>query len=60
MAIWHKLHKVIADEQPYTFLWITTARAFMQTRIKNAQPYNLGQNPFDWYVPAALQKYKTP
>jgi peptide/nickel transport system substrate-binding protein len=58
MAIWHKLHKVIADEQPYTFLWTTSSRVFIQPRFKNTQPYKLGVNVYDWYVPAGQQKYK--
>ncbi len=56
--IWHKLLKVIADDQPYTFLWIQSARDFIQQRFKNTEPYKLGLNTYDWYVPAGAQKYK--
>jgi peptide/nickel transport system substrate-binding protein len=57
MEIWHKLHKIIADDQPYTFLWISSAREFIHPRIKNTAPYKLGLNLFDWYVPKGQQKY---
>ena len=57
MEIWHKLHQVIADEQPYTFLWITTARIFIQSRQKIPSLTNLGINTSDWYVPKDKQKY---
>jgi len=58
--IWHKLHKLIADQQPYTFLWFTTSRDFVQPRIENFQPHRLGLEGYfaDWYVPTAKQKYK--
>lgn len=58
MEIWHQLHRIIAAEQPYTFLWISSARDFIQPRIKNTQPYKLGLNTYDWYVPAGQQKYR--
>ena len=57
MDIWHKLHAVIAEEQPYTFLAIGTDRAFIQKRFQNTEPYKLGLNSSDWYVPKAQQKY---
>lgn len=57
MEIWHKLHRVIADEQPYTFLSMAMAREFVNGRFENTAPYKTGMNPYDWFVPANRQKY---
>jgi len=58
MEIWHKLHKVIYDDQPYTFLWISSPRVFAQKRFENIDPYKLGINTSDWWVGQGQQKYK--
>ena len=43
MEIWHKLHKIIADEQPYTFLVdIGRRRCLFSRGFKNTEPYKLG------------------
>jgi peptide/nickel transport system substrate-binding protein len=58
MEIWHKLHRIIHDEQPYTFLQAGMERAFINGRMKNTEPYKVGLNSGDWYVPRMQQKYK--
>ncbi len=58
MELWHKWEALIAEEQPYTFLWARPDRAFINGRFKNTEPYKLDINAYDWYVPAAAQKYK--
>lgn len=57
LAIWHKLHAIIHEEQPYTFMMIGTSRAFIQKRFQNTAPYKTGLNSGDWYVPTGAQKY---
>jgi peptide/nickel transport system substrate-binding protein len=57
MELWHKWEALIADEQPYTFLWARPDRVFVNGRFKNTEPYKLDLAPYDWYVPAAAQKY---
>ena len=57
MALWHKWQAIIADEQPYTFLQAPKDRQFINGRFKNTEPYKTGLAPYDWYVPAAQQKY---
>ena len=58
MELWHRWEALIADEQPYTFLWARPDRVFINGRFKNTEPYKLDIAPYDWYVPAAAQKYK--
>jgi peptide/nickel transport system substrate-binding protein len=55
--LWHKWEALIVDEEPYTFLWARPDRMFVNGRFKNTEPYKLDVIPYDWYVPAALQKY---
>lgn len=57
MAIWHQWQRLIADEQPYTFLLARKDRVFINGRFRNTQPYKTGLAAYDWFVPAALQKY---
>ncbi|HUO07029.1 MAG TPA: peptide-binding protein [Phycisphaerae bacterium] len=58
MKIWHKWQALIHDEQPYTFIATSMSRIFIQKRFKNTEPYKTGIAQYDWYVPAADQKYK--
>jgi len=55
--LWHEWEKLIVDEQPYTFLWARYDRMFVNGRFQNTDPYKLDIVPYDWFVPAALQKY---
>jgi peptide/nickel transport system substrate-binding protein len=57
MEIWHKLHQLIHEEQPYTFLAMAMDREFVNGRFENTRPYKTGLNPFDWFVPLDRQKY---
>jgi peptide/nickel transport system substrate-binding protein len=58
MELWHKVHRIIAEDQPYTFLFFRKELRFLDGRIENVQLTRLGMNGFDeWYVPAAKQKY---
>jgi peptide/nickel transport system substrate-binding protein len=58
MEIWHKVHQIIHDEQPYTFLHASMSSAFVNGRFKNTAPYKVGMNSSDWYVPTLKQKYR--
>lgn len=42
MAIWHELHRVIHEEQPYTFLSEIPYLRFVRKRVGNFQPYPSG------------------
>jgi peptide/nickel transport system substrate-binding protein len=58
MELWHKWEALIVEEQPYTFVYSRPDRMFVNGRFKNTEPYKLDVYPYDWYVPAAAQKYK--
>jgi peptide/nickel transport system substrate-binding protein len=65
LPLWHQCHRILHEDQPYTFLINSMALSFCDKRIKNIKPSNLGLNyvqvyvmPIPWYVPAAQQKYK--
>ena len=55
----HRIHRLIADDQPYTFLFCPKELAAVDKRITNVVPYAI--RPIfkfaEWYVPKDLQKY---
>jgi ABC-type transport system substrate-binding protein len=48
--IFHKIHKLIYDDQPYTFLFMDKATAGYDTRLENIQFYKIrpGVDLRDW------------
>ena len=64
MPIWHKVHELLFQEQPYTYLFRSKSLVFSDRRIKNVQVVRAGLNtgglwrmPMEWYVPSGEQKY---
>lgn len=55
LAIWHELHQLIHDEQPYTFLCNLPWVRFLSPRVKNFTTHPLGMDYTEWYIPAAAQ-----
>ncbi len=51
MAIWHELHEIIHDEQPYTFLLNAPWLRFVNRRIENVHPYRTGVEYGEFIVP---------
>ncbi|QOV89257.1 peptide-binding protein [Humisphaera borealis] len=65
MKLWQKVHAILHEDQPYTFLFNRKALRLFNNRIQNIKPAAIGLNfeylngdMFPWYVPAAQQKYK--
>ena len=65
MAAWRNVHRILHEDQPYTFLLQRQANVFIDNRIKNVHETRSGLNylqddvmPIPWYVPATLQKHK--
>jgi peptide/nickel transport system substrate-binding protein len=58
MELWHQFERIVYDEQPYTWLYAEQDCAFINGRFRNTEPYPGGLAELDWYVPAALQKYR--
>lgn len=58
---YYKLHEILADEQPYTFLYIADALPIIHRRFKGIQkaPIGIWHNFIKWSVPKAEQRYTT-
>ena len=51
---------IIAEDQPYTFLYISDSLPIISSRFRGIKPAPLGisYNFIEWYVPKLLQKYQ--
>ncbi|HAX61574.1 MAG TPA: peptide-binding protein [Elusimicrobia bacterium] len=59
--IYRKIHKILAEDQPYTFLYVADALPVIHKRFIGPEvaPLGLGWNFREWYVAKANQKYLT-
>jgi peptide/nickel transport system substrate-binding protein len=64
MKIWHEVHRILHEDQPYTFMFNQPSLRFVGGRIQNVGVTKLGltnnpyyPNPVPWFVPKAQQKY---
>jgi len=52
MAIWHQVHQILHDDQPYTFLMTSKVLFFADKRFKNIRTIRTGiTDILEWYVP---------
>jgi peptide/nickel transport system substrate-binding protein len=59
IAMYRRFHRILHEEQPYTFLVTPYALVAQDKRLRNARVYPLaGMNPDAFWVPKAEQKYK--
>ncbi len=56
--LYHRFHRIIHEEQPYTFLFTMNALVAVDRRFQNVNVYPMGLEPREWWVPLALQRYK--
>lgn len=58
--IYHKIHKLIYDDQPYLFLYSAEILPIIHKRFRNVEvsPIGIGYNFIKWYVPKDEQRYK--
>jgi peptide/nickel transport system substrate-binding protein len=54
-----RIQEIIADEQPYLFLYVPDALPIVSARVRGVEvaPLGIGYNFIKWYVPKAEQKY---
>ncbi len=54
-----RIQEILADEQPYTFLYVPDALPVVSSRIRGVEPApaGIGHNQIKWYVPKAEQVY---
>ncbi len=64
IALWHRAHEILWEDQPYTFLMRNKTLAFVDRRMRGVETVPAGLNtgglwrvPIEWYVPTAEQKY---
>jgi peptide/nickel transport system substrate-binding protein len=55
-----RIQEILAEEQPYVFLYVPDALPVVQNRFRGIEPAPAGiaYNFVKWYVPAALQKHR--
>jgi peptide/nickel transport system substrate-binding protein len=58
-AIYHKIHKILADDVAATFLYVPESLPAVHKRFKGLEVNRngIGWHPERWYVPSAQQKY---
>jgi len=58
--IYHKIHEILYDEQPYMFLYIADSLVAVQRRFEGIElsPIGIGYNFIDWWVPKNKQRYR--
>lgn len=54
-----RIQEILADEQPYTFLYVPDALPVVTVRIRGVEPApaGIGHNQIRWYVPKSEQVY---
>ncbi len=52
-----RLHRILHEEQPYTFLFARPTFRFVDRRFKNVVVHKLGFKYLEWYVPENEQRY---
>ncbi|MHB0946526.1 MAG: ABC transporter substrate-binding protein [Sedimentisphaerales bacterium] len=58
IALSRKLHRLVYDEQPYTFLFSRPTYKIVDRRFENVIIHKLGVKEEEWFVPKEKQKYK--
>ncbi|MBI2899881.1 MAG: hypothetical protein HYY17_06835 [Planctomycetes bacterium] len=59
-AMYQRLHEIVYDEQPYTFLFNPRAIVLFHKRFQGVRSYPQGMHPragFEWWVPKGQEKY---
>lgn len=58
--LYFRAQEILAEEQPYTFLYVGEALIALDHRFKNVKPMpaGLSYNLIKWHVPENIQKYK--
>lgn len=57
-ALYYRLHGIIHEEQPCTFLFARPDFWLVNKRYENVKIHKLGLNYLEWYVPKDKQKYR--
>lgn len=56
--LWQRCHRILHEDQPYTFLFNSDNLLFVDGRFENVKIDKMGVNSFrEWFVPVARQKW---
>ncbi len=55
--LYHRMHEIVHEEQPYTFLFTMQALVAVDRRFRNVNVYPMGLAPRQWWVPTDQQRY---
>jgi len=57
--IYHKIHEILYDDQPYMFLYVPDSLVAVHRRFQAIEPspIGIGYNFIDWWVPKNKQRY---
>ncbi len=60
VLIYHRIHEILNEDEPYTFLYVPDAVPIVHQRFKGIElaPAGIGHNFIKWYVPQDEQRYK--
>ncbi len=60
-AVYHRLHEILSEEEPYTFLYVPDALPVVHRRFRGVElgAAGIGHNFIKWFVPEEEQKYKS-
>ena len=56
--MYRRFHRIMHEEQPYTFLFVSESLVALSKRFQNVIVYPLGLDPTEWWVPEEKRKYK--
>ncbi|GMV93932.1 MAG: hypothetical protein AMXMBFR82_37100 [Candidatus Hydrogenedentota bacterium] len=57
IPMFHRVHEILHEDQPYIFLWSLKALAAVDKRFHGVHVYRLGLDVSEWWVPLADQRY---
>ncbi|HEX8340612.1 MAG TPA: ABC transporter substrate-binding protein [Tepidisphaeraceae bacterium] len=58
LKLWQQAHRILHEDQPYTFLFFPKSLVLMDKRFANVQTVPLGLNSErEWFVPRAQQRW---
>ncbi|MBU1911979.1 MAG: peptide-binding protein, partial [Candidatus Omnitrophica bacterium] len=57
--IYHRIHEILYQDQPYLFLFVPDALPILNSRFKGIEvaASGIGYNFIKWFVPSAQQRY---
>ena len=60
--IYQRIHEILAEEQPYTFLYVPDALPIVHIRFHGIEkaPIGIWYDFIKWYVPGTQQRYTSP